>query len=757
MDNLGRITGASPQQMNIAGSSKSFNSSSSLTSINTADSFQPSQNASPGIIKGVAAVGNRQAAQKKQPVMFERASLLQPMEGGGFAKTTKFPCDGPDMIKLINDEKGESHYLFTSGDGRTISLMSKDGSPEIQVDLPGGEKAGQMEFSDKDGILYVKTDKGVHTFDPFTLSLKDSLPEYHRRMTLDKNGNVILAKGKKLRVLDSSLKEKSSGDINFTPDEIKFLPDGTFMATDYNTMSSLLLKDKQGNRVFEKNNLKPHSTVVADDGNIFTVEAGIKGTGKEMNSQIVRYEPETGKISTFIVPEDTDSVIPLKDKSFIAHDDLMSHPRLMKLDKDGKMEWNITFEEPGTIRKNFPLMGKAQPGKKPGNARYYHFLRQTYVSKDEKQMFLVLAGSNDKSYLYKVDMEAGGSSPDKTPGKLSSRAAFQEIKELYHTEGDDNAFIPMILDDGKIVIFEEQSIHLLSPDGKELENYRNIDELKQDISGAGSIARRVNAGATGKSPLSADKETLLKEVENIYGEANPSLYTSNIPDKKVDDLGYSPIDSTLNFSGEANEKTALEIMGMKDGKELEDLKKESALLNFAFAETIEVPLTRNPGLDKALIHRKSISVCYDPTSGKGDNIFNAEESGIYSTVLPVTMGNRNVLFAGTSDGILHQYDMNAGEQTQSYDLGASVNNIRVADGNKILASTAGGGVFCLEPRLNEGERIEGEIHFSDLNTSISTGGDEKKSDKVIIDKDTRVVTIGGVQLPIKGHSHFYIR
>lgn len=754
MDNPGKISGSLFPLMNITGSSKSFKSVSSV-SINTTDSFQPSKSSSPGLIKGIAPVGNQPAIQGKERLLTDKATLLQPVEGGKFAETTKFPCDGPDMMMVVNDKKGESHYIFTSGDGRTISLMSKDGVPEIQVDLPGIEKAGQMEFSHKDGILFVKTDKGVHTFDPFTLSIKDSLPEYHRRMTLDKNGDVVLAKGKTLKVLDSSLNEKSSGDMNFTPDEIKFLPDGTFMATDYNTMSSLLLKDKEGNRVFEKNNLKPNSTIVADDGNIFTVEAGIKGPGKESNSQIVRYEPETGKISTFIVPEDTDSVIPLKDKSFIAHDDLMSHPGLIKFDKDGKMEWNITFGEPGTIRKNFPLMGKAQPGKKPGTPRSYNFLRQTYISKDEKLMFLVLAGSDDRSYLYKVDMEAGGTSRDNAPGKLSSRAASQEMKELYHIEGDNNAFIPMILDNGNIVIFEEQGIHLLSSDGKELKNYQSIDELKQDISGAESIAHRVNAGATGKSPLSADKETVLKEIVNIYGEANPALYTSKIPGKKVDELGFSSKDSTLNFSGETDEKSALEILGM-NGKELEDFQKESALLNFAFAETIDVPLTENPGLEKAVVSRKSISIRHDASSGNRDGLFNTDGPGIYSTILPVTMGSGNILFAGTGDGILHQYDMNSGEQIQSYDLGASVNNLRVVDGNKILASTAGGGVFCLEPRLNEGEKIEGEIHFSDLNTRVSTGGDAMKGEKVVINEDTRVVTIGGVQLPIKGHKHFYL-
>ncbi len=626
--------------------------------------------------------------------------------------------------------------------------------------MPGKETVAEMDYAQKEGVIFVRTGREICSVDAFTGKLKNSrtlgMSGYGKKMAISGDGELFIADGNRLRIFDGALNEKSAEDIGFTPDTVRFLPDGTLMAEEENLKYSLMLKDARGKRVLDKRNLHIHSTIVADNGNIFTVEAGIPGAKGGKDSQIIRFEPGTGQISTFRVTENTDCVIPLKDGSFIAYDDLLSNPRLVKFDENGNKKWNITFEDPGTIRQHFIQGGGVPTAKKAGPAKSWHFLRQSYVSADDGKMFLVLGSSDNNAYLYKIDLEADGSSPDKAPGKLSSKAASLEIRNLFQIKGDDNAFIPMFLDDGKIVIFEEQGIHLLSPDGKELKRYDNIDDLKREISGNETSARRVNTGPSSKKELRGGKDAFLKEVESIYGEKNSALYTTKINGPKIDERGFGTSDSTLNFRGEGDNKTALQITDMKDGKELEKFKNDSKLINFAFAEGIDVPLSNNPGLDRAVVKRNSISIKQEPALGKGDRLILIDAPEEFSTILPVTSGEGNILFAGTTGGMLRQYDMNTGEQKQSFDLGASVVNIGVAGGRKIIAATAEGGIFCLEPKLEDGEKLEGEIRFSDLNTRVSTGGEEHKSEKVVVDTDTRVVTIGGVQLPIKGNKHFYI-
>ena len=743
MDNIGKITGGISPHTNITGPSRSFKSASSGASINTADSFQPSQNTSPGIITGTAPIGNKKSSLKKGAIKADKAQLFQLSDDEKHTRTIKIPCDKPDSIKTIRNKKGEEHCVFTSKDGHTINLIKPNGSQLSQLELPGKEKVGQLEFSGKDGTLYVRTGNAVHTVNPFSGQLKDSLLfgdfGYDKRIAIDKNGDLLLSENGELKVLDSNLNEKSKETIGFRPDDLKLLPDGALMAFDDGSPANMMLKDPTGKTVVDEKNLKLHSAVTTADGKVFAVNEKVGSKGKTDGREVIRYESATGEVTRFPVTGKVDSVIPLKDGGFITYDDSKTtKPKLVGYDRNGDAKWNISLKRKG-------------------------FLRQTFLTKDEKQMYLVLCGyPNDSnregiSHLYRVNLEDGGSFFGKALGSISSDGTSLEAKELFQSKGDNDAMLPMVLDDGRIAVFEKDGIHLLSPMGKEEKSFNNIDDLKKALPDkAEVVSRRVYTDYTAEKPLEADKNKVMRHARDSYSKKNPQLYSTSIPETGLNDYGYSSSDSTINFSDKIDEKAVLDTLGAKDSSEMSKLLEGNTLLNFALTESIDVPFPQNSKIDRTVVEKNKITVKYEQSTGEKDYSFYLREPIIYSSVLPVKSGNHNYLFAGSTDGKLHWYDLDSKEEKQSYDLGAPVKDIRVADGNKIVAMTNNKGVFCLEPVIKEGEKLEGEIRLTDMNTSAITGEVNQESGKVTIDKDSRVVNIGGVQLPIKGSKYFSI-
>lgn len=743
MDNIGRITGGISPQTKIAGSSPSFRSASSGASVNTADSFQASQNVSPGIITGTVPVGSKKVSLKTDTAKADKAQVIQLSDDGNNTRTIKIPCDRPDSIKSIRDKNGENHCIFTSKDGRTINLIKPNGTAVSQLELPGKEKAGQLEFSEKDGTLYVRTGEGVHTVDPFSGQLKDTLLfgdfGYDKRIAVDKNGDLLLTVKGELKVLDSNLNEKSKEVIDFRPDDLKFLPNGTFMLAEDGNPSHLLIKDPSGKTIVNETDLELHSTTVSDNGNVFTVKDNKNKKYESTGHEVIRYDSGTGELSRFRVAGKVDSVIPLKDGGFITYDDSeTTKPKLVGYDKSGDARWHISMKRPG-------------------------FLRQTFITKDEKQMYLVLCGySNDDkkecfSHLYRVNLEDGGTFMGKALGSISPDGTALKTVEIFKSKGDNNAMLPMVMDDGRIAVFEKDGIHLLSPTGKEEKTFNNIDELKRAIPDkAEVVSRRVYTDYTAEKPLEADKNVVMKHARNVYTNKNSRLYTTSMPETGINDYGYSSSDSTINFNDKIDDQAIFDTLGVKDKAELDKLLEGSTLLNFALAESIDVPFPKSSSVDSTVMEKNKITVKYNQSTGEKDYSFYLSEPIIYSSVLPVTSGGQNYLFAGSTDGKFHWYDLDSKQEKQVFDVGAPVKEIKVVDGSKIIATTNNKGIFCLEPMLKEGEKLEGEIRMGDMNTSVITGDVDPETGKVIIDKDSRTVNIGGVQLPIKGNKYFSV-
>ena len=735
MDNLRSIGSTGFSNNNIQGK---FKSATSGATINTTDAFKSSGNNSPGLIQGIMPVGTLKNLQKKEPPKIDKAQFIQQSPDGGYKNTVKIPCDNPDKIRNYQSSDGKDHCVFTSRDGRTVNTISLDGQLEAQVELPGKESAGQVEFSPKTDTMYVRTGQGVHTIDPESGQLKDthvfSRFGYDRRLAIDKDGDLIMAEDGKLKNLDSQFNVKNSEEIGFRPDEIKYLPGNNLMLLDDSSPAHLMLKDASGNTILNEENLGLHSTIVTGEGTVFAVDEFGIGSGKR---DVIKFDPKTGNVSRFHVTKGTDTVIPLKDGSFIAYDnEKTARPRLIGYNKEGEAEWNITFPKEG-------------------------FLRQTYITGDEKQMYMVVANYKDDdrnptSTLYRVNVEKGASFFSKALGSFTSVGGSLEAKPLYTGKGDNNSVLPMILDDKRIVIFEEDKIQVLSPTGNKEKTFNNIDELKKELpDSTKSIAQRVFTSYTAEKPLAADKITIMRHARQIYGNKNPKLYSTATHEANPNEMGYSDFDSTLNFQKDIDEQKAMDIMGVKNQDELAKLKEESTILNFALVENIDVPFPKKSNVEQAVVTKNRITIKYDPSTSQSDRSFGVREPVIFSTVLPVTTGNKNYLFAGTSDGTLHWYDLDAGEEKQKFDMGAYVKSIRVSDNNKVIAVTNKGGVFSLEPKMDKNEKLEGDIKMGKMNTQVSNKETATEDDKVVIDRKKRVVTIGGVNLPITGGKYFH--
>ncbi len=743
MDSIGRITGGFTPQANVTGA-RSFQSVSSGASINTADSFQASQNSSPGLISGTAPVGSKKVSLKREAPAADKAQVIQLSDDGSGTCTVKIPCDKPDSIKRIRNKNGEEYYIFTSKDGRDINVITPNGVQTSRLELPGDEKAGQMEFSDKNGTLYVRTGNGLHTVDPFSGQLKDSLMfaefGYDKRIAVDRNGDIILSQKGNLRVLDSSLNEKSSETIGFRPDDLKFLPNGSFMGVEDGTPSNIIIKDPTGKIVLNETNLKLHSTMVTDSGQVFTVKDHINKKYESTGREVIRYDSGTGELSRFRVAGKVESVIPLKDGGFITYDDSeTTKPKLVGYDKNGDAQWNVSFKREG-------------------------FLRQTFLTKDEKEMYLVLCGYSDDSskdslsHLYRVNLEDGASFLGSAMSAFSSTGKALKSNEIFASKGDNNAMLPMVMDDGRIAVFEKDGIHLLSPNGREEKSFTNIDDLKREIPDSTEVvSRRVYTDYTAEKPLAADKSKVYKNARDLYTNKNPRLYSTAMPEMGINDYGYSQSDSTINFTDKIDEQAIFDTVGVKDKTELDKLLKGSTFLNFALTDSIDVPFPQGRPVERVMVEKNRATIEYDQSAGeKKDYTFYLNEPVMYSSVLPVTAGGHNYLFAGSTDGKMHWYDLDSREEKQAFDLGAPVKEIRVSDGAKIVATTNNRGIFCLEPVLNEGEKLEGEIRLGNMNTSVETGEANPDTGKVTIDKDSRTVNIGGVQLPIKGNKYFSV-
>lgn len=711
MDGTGRISGVNiPQRQAPASVSASTDSG-----IPAPRDTYASISSNPLNLIPAAAIRKMTAPEKMTHM--DSASFFEKDPQGAFRLWTKIPCDDPDKMIPLRGKDGKDHLYFTSGEGSRVSLMGEDGVLQMQSDLPSRDRAGQIAYSAGRDTLYVRGGNGLYALDPgdgkVTAKLDFKRFGYDKCIFLNRDGDLLLATDDELKILDEQLKEKSSKYIGFRPDEIGYLKDGTLMCRDDRCPAHILVTGPDGSKVIEEHNARLNSTVFTDDGRLYFVRETVRNNNNSPR-EVVSYDPSTGKLAAFATTKNADCAAPLSDGSTIVFDDRLARPRLILYSPGGEPQWQWSYKKEG-------------------------FLRQLLITTDEKTAYMVVDRYFDKSgteterelYRLSLDRDSG------LMGKIASTVTCgrkNDAELLYVSKGDGKTFIPGVFSDGRIVILQQDGIHLLSKDGREEKTYQSVEDLQKDLTpGAEIVSRGIKLGTSQGSNIKA--ESLFSYARSVYGRNNPSAYP--MQQAGAEKFGFCETDRTLNIGSSADEALALQQMGLKDRQELQALQEGNSVLNFSLTKNIELPLPDSPG--KARVCRQSIEVEIPGAGTKADRVsFGVRDPLFYSCVLPVSTGKRNFVFAATSDGILHWYDVQSGKERQIYDLGSGIKKI-IAKDSTIFAVNVKNGVFALRPELEEGESLKGGPGLDGFNTKAA--GDDAE-----IEDGGEFIAIGGVKL-----------
>jgi len=430
-----------------------------------ADAFvasAPGNAAPPQLLKALTAAGPAQAHLQKP----DTAVIYEPGANGTFMSTRKFPCDSVANVVEVKDEKGISHHFYISRDGHVINCMGPGGDLEMEIPLPGRERVGQMLYSEKEKALFIRTGNGLHRVDPEKGAITAGKPfgsfGFDRSIGFNHEGDLVLGAEEKLATLDGQFREKSAVNLGFKPDTIEELPGGWLFCLDDAYPSKIAVFSKDGKKVLEENDGRLHSTILGEDSKVYFI--GTCGIGREKPRELVRFDPATGEVLRIKGTKDADVIIPLKNGSMLVFDDRLADPRF------------ITYDHEGRVQSNFSIGQKG-------------YARQFYLNDDESKAYLVFdCDSAQERHLYEVNLKEEPGLGRKLTGSLLSTGVKMKPRLLYAETADQREMVPAILKDGRIVVFGNDTIHLLDNTGKEIRQYATSAELLKDLGpGAGTV------------------------------------------------------------------------------------------------------------------------------------------------------------------------------------------------------------------------------------------------------------------------------
>lgn len=652
------------------------------------------------------------AAQLPALPRADRAALYEHNSDGSFTETSKVPCDNPDDIAEMKDTGGARHFFFTSGEKRKIHLLNEKGAQEMEIGLPGNEAAGQMLYSGREHALFVRTGDALHRIDPGNGQITATLPfgrfGYDRSIGLNADGELMLGSEKKLSVLDGQFGEKSSIELGFRPDTIESLPGGHLFCLDDSCPAKITVFSKKGEKVLEEQNGQLYSTIKGEDGNVYFI--GGTSIGRAKPTVLVRFNPATGDVLRAKGTREAESIIPLRNGMMIVFDDRLANPRFIAYDAEGKIKWNVSFEDPG-------------------------FARQFFLNEDESKAYIVIDKEKcQERCLYEVDLREEPGMLGKMAGSLISAGAKKKPVHLYTEFSDHRGMTPAILDDGRIVIFSEKGIHLLDGKGQEIRQYDTSKSLMNDIRGARALNRPYYIGSGSDFREHDRRNDLIISTINSMRAYNPRIY-ERIPLERSLGCGtFNEADHTLNWKGSIDENSALAAMSIKSIDEyrnlLEGVLLDKTLQSLVIEDSVNISFAGG----NVSLSRDKVNI----ETPAGKKSFQAENSSHFISALPVTTGRRTFVFAGTDDGMVYWYDAGKGRVCQRYDAGESIRKI-VASEKSVLAVTTGGKVLVIEPKLDDDEKFGARL---DLSTPEALN--DAPGEKVIEDDDN--VIIDGMKL-----------
>jgi len=659
-------------------------------------------------------------------VKADTAIIIEHNQDGTFSSTLKLPCDDPSKSVEIRDANGGSHFFYTSRDGHVISRLGQGGQREMEISLPGNEVAGQMIYSDREKALFVRTGDAVHRIDPELGTVTCTLPfnrfGFDRSIGLDRDGNLLLGADKKLSTLDGNMKEISSIDIGFRPDGIECLPGGHLLCLDDSCPAQIILFGPDGKKVVEEHDGTLYSTVMDEKNRVFFI--GKNGIGQSKPREIVRFDPSTGETLRFKGTKAADAIIPMKNGDMLVFDDRLAEPRFIDYDSDGRVKWNITFDDKG-------------------------FARQFYLNEDESKAYMVMdSESCQERYLYEVDLKEESSVLDKAFGSLLSAGSKKKMKLLFTEHSDHRGMFPAVLSDGRIVICGEKEITLLDSEGKEIKQYSTSSELMKDLGSQKPVNMPFYLGSGSDFRKNDKIDNMLVFSINAKRRDNDTLYQRIPVGQSLVGCTFSECDKTLNWNSVIDEKAALSTLSMNSKDELDNLLdgvRQSSYFNWALSDHMEVPVgnAQTGNIGSLMLQRERIDI---DMNGKDKTTFFVDKPSHFLTALPVVTGKRCFVFAGTDDGMVHWYDANNRKLRQSYDVGEPVKRI-IAGNDTVYAVTDNGKILTIRPHLADDEQMGLSIDFSSSKSAV-----EEYQKPAVID-DGSEIDIDGIRLPKREWAH----
>lgn len=605
-----------------------------------------------------------------------------------FSQRTKFPVDDPEKVVC-----SRQRLTFTSDGGRKLVQLDRTGALRFQFTAPEGERIGEVLADERSGRFFLRTGQAViavdadsgrqegrHDFDGFG---------FQRRMTLDGRGGLLLGDEKHLIALDKDLVAQDRVNLGFRVQSFFRSEGGPTVAVGDGELALL----KAGGPQVVSRDAVPDTLVGGPGGKLWFVEGRIRSRGSRLS--VACYDPATGGVSRFKSSSDAGRVVPLHGERLLIFDDRLAQPGLILSDADGGAERRVSF----------------------GRDRY---LRQFYLRHDESQAYAVLEhypedNGPTRTYLMKVDLAPRG-----FLAGLASRVGLDEQAELVK-EYVGEKILPMPLEDGRIVVFKEQGVDLLGPDGTP-----EGAELPDVAAGA----RGITLSSTARSDVAGGRADFLRQAAECF------KYPDSVrSDLAVEGWSFSSRDGTLNHEVEVPAEDALRRMGLAQAEDYKLLLESQTLFSTVLHERV-VPFPELPDA-RVEVGTQQIRAWISRGDELCERRLEVREPVHYLSALPLTVDGRPYLVAATSDGLLHWHDL-ADNRSRSFETDGRVRGL-VAGDDRIFAVNESGQVMVLA--------VPGARLLAPVELQLGSQGQAPAPEIEYLDDS---VVIGAIEIGING-------
>jgi len=702
------------------------------------DSFQQeNQPARTGLLKKTRSAGDP-GTSAPCPSRKEGVAFIVKIEDDRVSPvSTKIPVDNPAAIQRFTGKRGEECISFTSGGSVVLNIATLNGDVITQAQVPpegSGGHSGRWEdiihhrmirqfHCTPDGLV-LRTGTALHLLDPGTGSPEARYPlegfNLKRAFLSCENGDTLLATSKKLITLDRGLAEKKSIHIGMEADRLERLNDGSLALQDSSFCGTLLLLDSRGETLLRESCRSSQPPFLPDGRLLFLTQAS---KDEEVTTDLVCYEPSKGAITRFPVAAEADAVFPLAGGGFLVRENRLAEPRLIAYSPEGRPAWNVSFGGKG-------------------------FIRELYFAPDGASLcFTFDPDSNSKPWrserqLFRLDLREGAS-----PFFQRRDGKAREPELLYSAKDDRSEYLPALLNNGGILIFNQNTIKLLDGKGKEKKLFKTLQELENGLP-QGTFIDSHEGGIFPSHdipPYINLKKVIGDAAVMLESRAGSGLPLSPELEAQLQ-LGYTSVDRTLNFSGPGAEEAALAALGPVNTKELDTLNREGTLQRITAHGPSCLPFPGKAAFARSLTLSGETMVISPLDTGSNDTkrTLRAGASWAFTAALPFSTGSRDYVCASESSGMIRLYDAETTQELQAYNFGREVTGITVTGERRVSVVAPDGTALVFSPPMAAGESLSCDPALIPTASGLNPAAES-------VDENDQYLIIDGIKMQKNPH------